>query len=81
MKPIHIPAALILASAAFLAAPAAAQGVCPPAQQYPDPAAPAAARTAAATASAGAVELRAGRHAAAVLATGIAALKIRQILL
>jgi hypothetical protein len=33
MKPIHIPAALILASAAFLTAPAAAQGVCPPAQQ------------------------------------------------
>jgi hypothetical protein len=33
MKPILIPAALILAGAAFLAAPAAAQGVCPPAQQ------------------------------------------------
>jgi len=35
MKPIHIPA--ILAGAAFLAAPAAAQSsICPPAQQCPN---------------------------------------------
>ena len=33
MKTIHVPAALILVGAAFLAAPALAQGVCPPAQQ------------------------------------------------
>jgi hypothetical protein len=36
MNLIRVPAALILAGSAFLADPAAAQGICPPAQQCPN---------------------------------------------